>query len=256
MPAVLRRISALLLLLPGCLVSFNDYPLGELGSGGSAATSGQPPLVEEAGAPPTEAAGGAANPSIGGGLIDDFEAEDDVIAEEDGRKGAWYVANDGRGMQTPRAGAMVLPVATDPPREGSAHAIHTWGGPFFGWALIGAQLLSGGYDLSRYQGIRLWVRAAPTMGAPGPMAATKVRLAFPTVATNVGGGCTVCNDHFGVDVPLSAEWTEVDVPFSSLKQSGFGRPQIELDLTQATDLQLSFPANVTFDLWVDDVVLY
>jgi hypothetical protein len=255
---VLRRFSALLLLLPACLVSFNDYPVGELGSGGAEATAGQPPITDEAGAP-MEASGGVASPSAGSGLIDDFETEDDVIAEEDGRKGAWYVTNDGRGMQTPRAGTMLLPVATEPAREGSGHAVRTSGGPFYGWgALIGATLASGGYDLSRYQGIRLWVRsaAAAPMGPPGALAATKVRLSFPTLATNVGGGCTVCNDHFGADVPLSAEWTQVDVPFSSLKQSGFGRPQIALDLTKTTDLQLSFPASVTFDLWLDDVELY
>jgi len=266
---VLARWSLVSLCLPACLVSFEDYPLGDLrggvqaeaGAGGTetpasgGSSAGQAPSTE-GGATPE---GGAPSTSDSVSAFDDFEHEDDVIFELDGRKGNWYVSNDGRGMQTPRAGAELLPSPIEPARESSTHALHTFGGPFFTWgALIGASLdPDGAYDLTGYRGIRLWVRSgAPTSGPVGPGAAKQVRLNFTTAATIAGGSCTVCNDHFGADVPLTAQWVQVDVPLASVKQTGFGRPQVALDLTAVVDLQLTFPANVSFDLWVDDIELY
>lgn len=234
---------------------------GESGAGGSEApavggsSAGEAPSAEggarpEAGAPAT---GETVSP------LDDFEHEDGVIFELDGRKGDWYVSNDGRGTQTPRAGAELLPSPIEPARDGSTHALHTSGGPFFTWgALVGASLSAeSAYDLTGYRGIRLWVRSgAPTGGPVGPGAAKQVRLNLTTAATIAGGSCTVCNDHFGADIPLTAQWAQVDLPLASLKQAGFGRPQIEQDWSAVVDLQLTFPANVSFDLWVDDIELY
>jgi hypothetical protein len=94
-------------------------------------------------------------------------------------------------------------------------------------------------------------------GSTSFYAAKKVRLNLPAVATNPGGGCTVCNDHFGVDVPLTTKWVQITVPFSTLKQTGVGKPPLPTpDLAHTTSLQLAFPANTSFDLWVDDVELY
>ncbi len=233
---------------------------GESGAGGATgngAAAGEEPM-SEAGAAPV-AAGGVPSTPDGVSTVDDFENKDGAILELDDRKGDWYVSNDGRGMQTPRAGAELLPSSLEPPREESTQALHTVGGPFFLWgALVGVSLASGaGYDLSGYTGIRLWVRSgAPAVGGPGAVAAKQVRLNLTTAATSAGGSCTVCNDHFGADVPLTAQWAQVDLPLASLKQSGFGQPKLELDLSAVLDLQLTFPANVSFDLWVDDVVLY
>ena len=262
--------SLLLLVLPGCLVSFNDYPLGdpqlpvssvEHSAAGSASVSPNASKMGGSATGGASAAGGAAmtdslpNPR----LVDDFEDDDAAILERQGRSGAWYAANDGRGQQTPPNGASLLPSLLEPPRAGSAHGVHTFGGPFSTWgALIGTSFASSGniaaaYDLRPYQGLRLWVRS----GATSPTAAKRVRVNILTPATTQGGSCTICDDPFGVDVPLTAQWAQVEVPFSSLKQVGYGRPILTTpDLEHAMGVQFVFAINVSFDLWIDDIELY
>jgi hypothetical protein len=258
------------------LVSFSDYPLGDIegaagtvavagssaGSGG--ARGGSESAQPKAGTPSNAGSNGEGGASgtvpVAENLVDDFQDADAEILEQHGRSGSWYVGNDGRGMQTPRIDQPLVPSMLDAPRGASTRAIHTFGGPFSEWgALIGTSLASDGgrgleYDLSGYRGIRLWVRS----GSTSLNSAKSVRLSLPAPITNEGSGaCTVCNDHFGFDVPLTGQWALVDVPFSSLKQSGRGRPAPPSpDLERVTSLQLGFGADVAFDLWVDDIELY
>lgn len=267
-----------LLALPSCVVSFHDYPLGELEgeSGGSAANAGKGGLgsagdsvlpiggnASNGGSSSTEAGsseGGNAGATLfGASVIDDFEDGDEQILPLEGRSGSWYIGNDGQGMQTPKGDSLVKPSLLEPARTGSTRGAHTFGGPFQVWgALIGTSLGYGDgkalpYDLSRYSGIRLWVRS----GSMAPNAAKSVRLNLPMVGTNPGGGCTACSDHFGADIPLTSKWEQVEVPFSSLKQMGYGAPKLPgPDLQHVVSLQLAFPKGVAFDLWIDDVVLY
>lgn len=259
-------------------MSFNDYPLGEPqnepvssdpgGTGGS--VSALPSAASDAGgsasaggtgaAGGTDTAAGAAAAMVVSDLVvDDFEDGNAAILEQEGRSGSWYVANDGRAMQTPREGMLLLPSPLNPPRGSSTHGAHTFGGPFPLWgALIGTTLATSdgngaAYDLSDFHGLRFWVRS----GTMGPGTAKKVRLNVLTPATIMGGDCTVCSDHFGADVPLTAQWVQVDLPLSSLKQTGYGRPILTTpDLAHAMGIELLFAVNVSFDLWIDDVELY
>lgn len=222
------------------------------GGGGSAnQAGGNPDQMGDAGAPSQ----GNPNPN----LIDDFEDGDDLIIEQQGRKGSWFVSNDGSGPQMPEDGADALPSAFMLARADSTRGMHTWGGPFRDWgAIIGTELAStdgeaAAYDLSAYQGIRLWVRT----NVMSPGSAKSVRLNLPTPATSPGGGCTICDDHFGFAIPLTTKWAQVEVPFANLRQEGFGRPQrMRADLTGVTSLEFQFPENVSFDLWLDDIELY
>jgi hypothetical protein len=284
---------ALVGLLPGCLVSFNDYPLGDPnggestagsvaagGSGASAGDSAAGGKVMPTGGANTGGSdampgggtsampeGGSSDPDNGGAapftvnlnLIDDFEDGNAAIVEQQGRSGTWYIVNDGKGMQTPRADELLTPSLLSPARSQSQHGAHTFGGPFQTWgALIGTSLASSSelgipYDVGGHQGLKLWVRS----GATSQYAAKQVRLNLPTPGTNTGGGCTVCSDHYGADVALTSKWTQVTVPFSSLKQVGWGRPHlVSPDLAHVTSIQFLFPANVSFDLWLDDIELY
>jgi Carbohydrate binding domain (family 11) len=248
----------------GCLVSFNDYPLGDIeaGSGGGGAQGG---AAAAAGSPPTKAgapheAGGAASQLARGDLIDDFEDGNQELPAAEGRSGAWYVVNDGRGAQTPSVGQPLVPSDLAPARSTSARGVHTFGGPFETWgALIGTNLATrsnvrAAYDVSAFTGVRMWVRSGGPSAAP---AARSVRLNLPTPATSPGGGCSACNDHFGAAIPLTAEWQQVEVPFASLQPLGFGSPSpASVDLTQVLALELLFARSLTFDLWVDDIELY
>lgn len=258
--------AALLLALPGCLVSFNDYPLGDpqaqpVSSGGSGADGGTSVLLGAGRATggSSAVAGAPVAALVSRLVVDDFEDGNAAILEQEGRSGAWYVANDGRAMQTPRQGMLLLPSPLNPPRGGSAHGAHTFGGPFPSWgALIGIPFASRAneqvaYDLSGYEGVRLWVRS----GTMAPGAANKVRFNLRTPATVVGGPCTLCSDHFGADVPLTSQWVHIDLPFASLKQVGFGQPTLTTpDLAHAMGIDLLFVTGVSFDLWIDDVELY
>ncbi len=261
-----------LLLLPGCLVSFNDYPLEASGGGagqasGGSASAGSAGKVGTAGTATTAGSGGSGgNGDAGAGagspvnnapitLIDDFEDGDKNILGLAGRSGAWYAANDGQGTQTPGSNMALVPSLLVPPRGESGHAAHTFGGPFEQWgALIGTSLASdAAYDVSGYHGIRFWVRS----GAINLAAADEVRFVLPTSQTNVGGGCTVCNDHFGASVPLTPQWVRIELEFSDLHQEGYGVPKPPSpDLTRVSAIQFIFPRAVSFDLWVDDIELY
>jgi hypothetical protein len=259
------------------LVSFNDYPLGDPqtepvtsgGSGFGGSATELPSAGTEMGGGTTggaaAAAGGREVADAGAPatlvvttrVVDDFEDGNAAILEQEGRSGSWYVANDGQGMQTPRQGMLVLPSSFDPPRGGSAHGVHTFGGPFPTWgALIGTTFAASGggtYDLRRYQGLRFWVRS----GTMGPGSAKKVRFNLRTPATVMGGSCMICNDHFGADVPLTSQWVQIDVPLASLKQTGYGQPMLTTpDLAHAMGIELLFVTGVSFDLWIDDVELY
>jgi hypothetical protein len=256
-----------LLALPGCLVSFNDYPLGDpklepVASAGAAGTVGALPGAGRATGGGSGTGDGGAETSTSQAnplLIDDFEDGNAAILPQQGRSGSWYVINDGRGTQTPPAGTPVMPSALVPARGASARGAHTFGGPFGSWgALLGTVFASTDeastpYDLSGHQGLRLWVRTGATAGT----AAKQVRLNLRTPATVTGGDCTACNDHLGAEIPLTAKWTQVEVPFTTLRQMGFGRPMLaSVDLKRVLGIELLFPANVSFDLWVDDVELY
>jgi len=261
------------------LVSFNDYPLGDLEADGASAGKGGAGsgtvLPNAAGKAAT--GGASAGSSATGGssseggandvtptetnllLVDDFQDTDAEILESQGRSGAWYVANDGRGVQTPRAGVPLMPADLLPARGESTRGAHTFGGPFSTWgALVGTSLASNGdvgvpYDLSGYEGLKVWVRS----GSTAPNAAKKVRVNVLTPATMVGGGCTVCADHFGVDIPLTTQWLQVQVPLASLTQVGYGRPMLTSpNLAQALGIEFVFAVNVSFDLWLDDIELY
>jgi len=264
-------------LVGGCAISFKDYPLGELhpaesgtgagGAGGSitntrGGTSPSGGSSNGAGTtgtdPNTGEPGGAGDaPNENPNLIDDFEDGDDLIARVGGRNGTWYTVNDGTGMQTPRPDQRCLPSLLMTPHDGSSRALHTFGSSFQNWALIGTTLQTVGgppqpYDLSRFTGIRFWVRGGSSMAS-----AKQVRLNLPTAATRPGGVCTMCNDHFGTDVSFTSKWTQVDVPFDSLKQQGFGMPRPSSpDLKQVFAIELLFSKGVSFDLWLDDIVLY
>ncbi len=260
-----RYGAPLLLASSGCLVSFDDYPLSTEPLGGRAGAAGDmSDGGSTAGDPgPSGGEGGVsgAPAQVAENVIDDFEDADQGILEQQGRRGSWYVVNDGRGTQSPPMNQPLLPTLLEEPRASSLRAVRTFGGPFAAWgALIGTDLSTGPtgaatYDLSAYRGVRVWLRSGSSPTAAG--AAARVRLNLPTRETNPGGGCSECNDHFGLDITLTTSWRQVVVPFASLRQVGFGRPLVQrADLSSVTGIQFLFGRNVTFDLWVDDLELY
>lgn len=64
-------------------------------------------------------------------------------------------------------------------------------------------------------------------------------------------------DPFGLGVLLTPEWSLVKLPFSKVKQKGFGVPSPlgHLDSSALVGLQLAFSAG-NWDVWIDDIAFY
>ncbi|HWZ88479.1 MAG TPA: hypothetical protein VNW92_06500 [Polyangiaceae bacterium] len=277
--------------LTGCLVSFEDYPLAALnrgGAGGSGAagadtggattggsetsdagtggSAGSESAVAGNGAGGMAAGGMAAGGMAAGGsggtdlrlsdlMIDDFEDGDGHILPLAGRNGSWFVANDGTAQQIPSPNAATLPSLLSPPNGASTRALHTSGYGFTGWgALIGANFVVSGtmpvlYDISAHKGVSFLAKLGKTT------AASQLRVAIQDYDTRVD--CSLCGDDFGALVTLGNTFQTITVPFSSLKQAGWGKPQAAaFDPTRTYALTFSWPPHVTFDVWIDDVSFY
>ncbi len=188
-------------------------------------------------------------------LIDDFEDGNNQVSLVAGRNGYWFTSNDGTGQQTPDPHAPALPELLAPPRGASKRAMHTTGSGFSVWgALLGANFVAVGptampYDISAYRGISFLAK----LGKVG--VTDEARLSITNYDTLYG--CTVCDDHFGANVTFTDAFQTIQVPFASLKQTGFGRPVLTtFDTTRAYALQISWANAETFDVWIDDITFY
>ncbi|WP_437520684.1 carbohydrate binding domain-containing protein [Sorangium sp. So ce726] len=226
---------------------------GEGGAGGNAGGGGE---GAECGEPPT------GDPTLELSVIDDMEDDNDTIIEvadeTNPRQGAWYVANDGEGTQTPGVGEPFLMSLLEPARGDSTMAVHAVADDMFsGWgALFGFQVNSaspseqGLYNASEFSGITFF-------GYADAGSTTKVLVDVVDVQTwRDGGICEKCDDHFTKTITLTNCWTQIKVPFSTLKQSNWGQQFEAIDLTQIWAVQFRFNASRQFSVWIDDVAFY
>jgi hypothetical protein len=193
-------------------------------------------------------------------LIDDFEDGDGWIRMVDGRSGAWFTYNDGTGTQTPAATADFLPVAGGPGT--SRFCAHTSGSGFTTWgAGLGFDLATpafadGGtpmrasFDAARYSGI--------AFAAKGNVSIRVMVVTTAVEPPSAGGTCQAgaqCEDAHGLSVALSANWTQVMVPFAQLAQDGWGQP-FAFDARTLLGVEFQVAAGTSFDFSIDDVRFY
>ena len=216
---------------------------------GGAGTGGAP----EGGSPAGGAGGGMMPPSDL--LIDDFEDGDSQIALLAGRNGSWFVSNDGSGQQTPDPRAACLPSLLSPSRGASTMALHTTGSGFYNWgAMVGANFLVSGmtvlpYDISTHLGVTFTAKIGR------PTSVKQVRVSIRNYDTLYG--CTVCGDPFGASATISDTFQTIQLPFASMKQQGFGKPQLaNFDTKRTYAVTFAWGAHETFDVWIDDVGFY
>ena len=76
------------------------------------------------------------------------------------------------------------------------------------------------YDVSPYQGVQFYARLGTKPSV------NTVRFELTTYETQMAPGCTTCGDHFGVSVPLTANFVLYQEPFGALTQTGTGVPQV------------------------------
>jgi hypothetical protein len=205
------------------------------------------------------------SPVGGDSLIDDMEDPDDAILVADGRRGAWFVLNDGTdgGVQVPAMGERFDMTAIPGGRNASTYAAHTSGQGFNAWSpLIGFWLnkqpsaFKQLYDASRYNAITFWAR---TTASDAAKFSASVRVQFPDRDTDPDGQvCTAdgslgCSDHYGRTIVLSTTWTKYTIRFNQLQQAGFGQPASGFDAAHLYGIEFQFALGSTFDCWIDDI---
>jgi hypothetical protein len=198
-------------------------------------------------------------------MIDDMEDPDDAILTVDGRRGAWFVLNDGTdgGVQTPAMGTPFNMTSIPAGRGASTYAAHTSGQGFTSWSpLIGFWLKKSPatfkqlYDASRYNAITFW---AKTTRPDAARFSASVRVQFPDKNTDPDGQvCTAdgslgCSDHFGKTIDLTPDWVKYTIRFSSLAQAGFGNPAPAFDAAHVYGIEFQFTLGSSFDCWIDDI---
>jgi len=186
-------------------------------------------------------------------MIDDLESDTGSIISQGGRVGAWYTYNDqtAGGTQTPAMGTSFLPGDCG---YMSTKCAHTSGSGFTTWgAGFGFDLNNDGtskktYSVASFTGVAFYAKGTPFR--------LKV-LTSATVPSTDGGTCTgtKCGDNFGTAIPATADYQEFVVPFSSLKQEGWGT-MATFDPATVIGIQFQVGMGVTFDISIDDVGFY
>jgi len=190
------------------------------------------------------------------GLISDGETNSNQIADIQGRGGYWYTFLDDAGSTVvPEAGKnggtfQMTPGGADGSKF-AAHMSGKVGGGGTVYAGMGLNFVDpkGTYDASKYKGIRFKAKIGP--GSTG-----NVRLKVPDNQTDPEGKiCKECFNDFGLDLPLTEQWQEFTIPFTSMKQikswgSKFGG--INPQQLYGMQWQVNEP-GATFDVWIDDI---
>src|SRR5688572_5170981 len=180
--------------------------------------------------------------------------------------GAWDFSKDtSTGTITPAGTAMLLPEAGG--QTGSA--LHVAGTGLTGWgAALGAFLngATSSFDASSYAGIAFYIKGTATTldGADKIMVLARM----PDVIPMVPGSC--CSDavvgkecysaHRAI-VTVTADWTEVKLPWSSFVSPTWGLgATLQFSPDRVRDITFSFnndaatmmPAGgASFDIWID-----
>ena len=180
--------------------------------------------------------------------IDNLDDGDNYIIQHEGRDGPWFNLGDGTGTQTRE-------VAIGGP-AGSTYALHYYGSGYTSWGSgVGFNFVEPSgppipYDVSMYDSIRFWARVEAG-------SSTALRIVLPNSQTDPNGGiCSICYDHYGIDITLTTSWAMYQIPFSSITQQGWGDDTGPFDATTVYNFETRHNDNVTYDLWLDDFVFY
>lgn len=176
-------------------------------------------------------------------LIDDFEDGDTVTPNG---MGAWFVFNDGTGMQIP-ATLDDLVVRGGPGR--SLFAARSSGDGFTVFGAGFGVAFGCAIDVKRFRGVKF---AAKARGA------RRFLFEVPTldgVEAQFGGRCTEnCNDFYQTELATENDrWHECSIAFDDLTQIGFGTP-VPFDLGIVTGVQVNITlAQLPYDVTLDDL---
>ncbi len=195
-------------------------------------------------------------------LITDFESNDGHLCVE--ASGTVTAYGDGTGTQAPEIGDVREYDESDDCDRGSRYALHALGADAKEYGFGVALRLPQNFDAieAGYTGIRFKAKAAKS-------SKISIKVAIPeTLDASFGGSCEpikspekLCNDHPAAGVVVATGgWRDYEVPFSSLKQEGWGvtaTPRFDA----IAQIHFIFPGPGSngvkdFDVWLDDVAFY
>jgi hypothetical protein len=163
-------------------------------------------------------------------------------------------------------------------RCGSRYAMRVRGplqnGPFTDWGLQFDRDMTGSpFDASAYEGISFWARVGPSSRGVLRFAAgdkyTWEKYVDPATGDSiclgkgrtsidqyVDGGSTSGCDAAGIYFNVGPEWRFYTLPFSEMRQAGWGRKEPYFDVWGIMVMGFLTGAGAWWDIWIDDVAWY
>jgi hypothetical protein len=158
-------------------------------------------------------------------------------------------------------GASALATLLPSSRCGSRWGAHlrvsgmqVWGGGFGMPMTHAAQLFA-----AHATGVAFWARKGSAGKSPLwislPDRATSSAPEGDCIADATYGNKGGCGDAFGAFVNLETSWQRFTIPFSELRQEGWGQFQAAANPEDLVSLNFNYrPGN--YDIWIDDIALY
>jgi hypothetical protein len=112
------------------------------------------------------------------------------------------------------------------------------------------------YDGSRFNAVSFYAAIIPPAVGVGSDAdanpTVRIKAAISTMETAWEGNCKSCTDNFAKYIEISNRWQRFVLPFSELRQEGWGDPK-NLAFKTNDIVQLAIQLGQKFDLWIDQV---
>ncbi len=198
-------------------------------------------------------------------VIDDLDDTNTMFAPAGVGMGSWDWGKDtaatAMGTITP-ANTMMLAPATGG-QMGSA--LHVTGTGLTGWGASLAAFLNGttgAFDASAYGGVAFWIKGTTTVQEGTDKILLQARM--PDVLPGAGSCCndtvkgSECYSGHRTVISITAEWTEVKVPWSAFQGPAWGLgASIAFNPNRIRDINFSFNHDTmgttpaSFDVWVD-----
>lgn len=152
-------------------------------------------------------------------------------------------------------------------RCGSEYALHLVADRLVDWGANMGATFSPAIDASEWDGVAFWARRAhhsrgtirvelsdPFTNGTSPLEANADEQTFCNPdfeQDNMSEGC----DRFGAYALVGPTWNLFTLPFGEMRQAGWGKRASRFDTSELRSVTFLFPAG-TWDIWIDDVVLY
>jgi hypothetical protein len=133
--------------------------------------------------------------------------------------------------------------------------------PFEAWGgVIGHQWPAPGEDVSEWDGLSFWGRAAPSsrkaLSVDMSDRFTDAKAAVPECSgTHTLDHLESACDKFSNRIPMDGDWKLYTVPFADMRQGGYGHAAPYLDIAGLLTVGFGFDVGY-WDVWIDDIAWY